>query len=96
MSGPQEYSPEPLTSEGTKCGLGVPGPPVLRSRKPWQDPLDGWPFWEPGIRKTVHSGPSTEAVSKTLNSPLSPPQPGLIYPSHYLAPLGGASLSLTD
>lgn len=53
-----EVDSEPLTGVGTKCGPGVPGPPVLRSRKPWQDPLDGWGFWEPGMQKTLHSGPS--------------------------------------
>lgn len=64
---------EPLTSVRKKCGLGALGPPALRSRKPWRDPLGGRGFWEPGMRKTVHSGPPTEAISKTQNLPLSPP-----------------------
>lgn len=99
---PPGHSPEPLTSVGTMCGPGDLGPPVLRSRKPWQKLLDGWGFWEPGMRKTVHSRPPTEAVSKTQNSPLSLPQPGLIAfslpgPSGWCLPFShGLALSEPD
>lgn len=67
-----EVDSEPLTGVGTKCGPGVPGPPVLRSRKPWQDPLDGWGFWEPGMQKTLHSDKMVARAAGSATNSIAP------------------------
>lgn len=64
---------EPLISVGTKCGLGVLIPPVLRSRRPWQDLADGWGSWGPGMLKTEQSGPSGWCLPCSLELVLSEP-----------------------
>lgn len=79
------YSPQPPASGHTRSGFGVLVPPALKSRKPWQGPVDFGGFWEPNRQRSGHPGtpkrcyqlriPSSVHTSLISSYPVSLPGP---------------------